>query len=206
MMPLSQFAVILLAAGFSRRMAGENKLTKTLLGKPLIAHALETIAGLGAGQLVVVLGENDGDIAPLVPPSAIALRNSRAAEGMGTSLAAGAGAVDPALAGAFVALADMPFVTRADYERLAEAFLASRGEAILIPVHQGQRGHPVLFRARDLQALAGLEGDRGARTILADPQNLIREVEGASSGTITDFDDQASFAAHKAYPPKAGST
>jgi molybdenum cofactor cytidylyltransferase len=206
MTPLSQFAVILLAAGFSRRMAGENKLTKVLDGRPLIAHALETIAGLGAGQLIVVLGESADAIAPLLPPSATVLRNARAAQGMGSSLAAGAGAVDSSLSGVFVALADMPFVAGADYQRLAQAFLASGGEAICIPVHAGQRGHPVLFRARDLPALAALGGDRGARAILADPQNPTREVEGVSSGTITDFDDQASFAAHKAYPPKAGPT
>lgn len=206
MTPFSDFAVILLAAGFSRRMHGENKLTKSLHGRPLIAHALETIAGLGAGQLVVVLGESADDLRPLLPPEATASHNARAGEGMGTSLAAGAAAIMPGCAGVFVALADMPFVTRADYELLAAAFRGAGGEAICIPLHHGRRGHPVLFRTRDLPALAALAGDMGARTILADSENPPFEVEGASIGTLTDLDDPAAFAAHADDPTGTGSS
>jgi molybdenum cofactor cytidylyltransferase len=196
-LPFSDFAAILLAAGFSRRMGGENKLLKPFRGRPLIAHALETVGGLGLGQLVVVLGRSAEAVAPLLPASATATHNARAAEGMGTSLAAGAGALDPALAGAFVVLGDMPLVSRADYEALARAFRAQDGGAVCIPVHQGRRGHPVLFPARHFAALAACEGDSGARHILADPATRLIEVE-ASSGMLIDFDDPESFTAYTA--------
>jgi molybdenum cofactor cytidylyltransferase len=196
-LPFSDFAAILLAAGFSRRMGGENKLLKPFRGRPLIAHALETVGGLGLGQLVVVLGRSAEAVAPLLPASATVTHNPRAAEGMGTSLAVGALKLDPALAGAFVVLGDMPLVTRADYEALARAFRAQDGGAVCIPVHQGRRGHPVLFPARHFAALAACEGDRGARHILADPATRLIEVE-ASSGVLIDFDDPESFTAYTA--------
>ena len=229
MTPFTNLAAILLAAGFSRRMGGENKLLKPLDGKPLIAHAVATVAGLGLGQLIIVLGDAADALAPLLPAAATPsitrekwlpvfagdaetkslsrsfvglptqtclVRNSRAAEGMGASLAAGAAALDPSLAGVFVVLSDMPFVTRGDYDALAAGFAAQGGGAICVPLHDGRRGHPVLFPARHFSGLAASHGDSGARRLLADPDAVIREVEGCSAGVLADFDDPAAFAAH----------
>ena len=196
MIPFANLAAIMLAAGFSRRMGGENKLLKPLDGKPLIAHALAAVSGLGLGQLIVVLGEAGDAIAPLLPASATAIRNARAAEGMGTSLGVGAARLDPAMAGCFVVLADMPFVTGLDYQALAAAFVAQGGDAICVPLHHGRRGHPVLFPARHFPDLAASHGDSGARRLLADPATDIREVEGCSAGVLADFDDPAAFAEH----------
>jgi molybdenum cofactor cytidylyltransferase len=197
MIPFANLAAIVLAAGFSRRMGGENKLLKPLDGRPLIAHALEAVSSLGLRQLIVVLGESGDAVAPLLPASAAALRNPRAAEGMGASLALGAAALDASLAGAFVVLADMPFVRRGDYETLAVAFAAGRGEAICVPLHDGRRGHPVLFPARHFPDLAAARGDAGARRLLADPTARICDVAGCSPGVLHDFDDPAAFAAHR---------
>jgi molybdenum cofactor cytidylyltransferase len=194
----SDLAAILLAAGFSRRMGGENKLLKPLGGKPLIGHALETVAGLGLGQVIAVLGEAAEAIAPLLPETATPLRHKRAMEGMGASLAAGAALLRPGLTGAFVVLADMPFVERGDYERLVAAFRAEEADAICVPLHQGQRGHPVLFPARCFAELAALRGDSGARHLLTAPGAKLRMVAGCSPGVIADFDDLASFAAYEA--------
>jgi molybdenum cofactor cytidylyltransferase len=198
MTAFTDLAAIVLAAGFSRRMGGENKLLKPLAGRPLIGHALETVGALGLGQLVVVLGQSADAVTPLLPFSATVARNPRAGEGMGSSLAAGAALLDASLAGAFVVLGDMPFVTSADYEALASAFRAEDGKAICIPLHDGRRGHPVLFPARQFPALARCEGDSGARHILADPSMRLREVENCSPGVLLDFDDPASFAAYTA--------
>jgi molybdenum cofactor cytidylyltransferase len=200
MTSFSNLAAILLAAGFSRRMGGENKLLKDLGGRPLIRHVLDTIGTLDLSQLVVVLGTSAEQVAPLLPASAVVVRNDRAGEGMGTSLAAGAFALDRSIAGAFVVLADMPFVTLADYQTLAAAFAAERGQAICIPLHQGKRGHPVLFPARHFAALAACQGDSGARHLLSDPAIRLREVEGCSPSVLADFDDPASFDAYLANP------
>ena len=200
MTSFTNLAAILLAAGFSRRMGGENKLLKELGGRPLIGHVLGTVGKLDLGQLIVVLGTSADQVAPLLPASAVVVRNDRAGEGMGSSLAAGALALDPSLAGAFVVLADMPFLTPADYQALAAAFQAERGEAICIPLHKGQRGHPVLFPARHFAALTACQGDSGARHLLTDPAVRLREVEGCSAGVLADFDDPTSFDVYLASP------
>ena len=47
---------ILLAAGQSMRMNGENKLTKEIQGIPLIKHSVKNILFSSIDELIVVLG------------------------------------------------------------------------------------------------------------------------------------------------------
>jgi molybdenum cofactor cytidylyltransferase len=183
----ANLGAIMLAAGFSRRMGGENKLLQSVDGKPLICHALATVSSLGLRQLVVVLGSSADAVAPLVPARATVTRSPRAA---------GAAALDPALAGCFVVLSDMPFVAQGDYEKLATAFAGQRGGAICIPFHDGRRGQPVLFPARHFPDLAAAEGDSGPRHLFTDPAATVCQVDGCSAGILADFDDPAAFAAH----------
>ena len=47
---------ILLAAGQSKRMQGENKLIKKIKGIPLIQHAIKNILDSPIEELIIVLG------------------------------------------------------------------------------------------------------------------------------------------------------
>ena len=49
-------SVIMLAAGQSSRMNGENKLTKNFNGIPLIKYAIKNILGSSINELIIVLG------------------------------------------------------------------------------------------------------------------------------------------------------
>ena len=49
-------SAILLAAGQSKRMNGENKLTKEIQGIPLIKHSVKNILSSSVEELIVVLG------------------------------------------------------------------------------------------------------------------------------------------------------
>ena len=53
---MSGIAVVLLAAGSSRRMGGRNKLLIPVEGTPMVARAADALAGLGAGPALVVTG------------------------------------------------------------------------------------------------------------------------------------------------------
>ena len=47
---------ILLAAGQSKRMDGENKLIKEINGIPLIKYAVKNILGSTIDELIIVIG------------------------------------------------------------------------------------------------------------------------------------------------------
>ena len=96
------------------------------------------------------------------------VRCADAGRGMGASLACGVRAVrarHPDAAGVVVALADMPWVRPATIARVAAA--VAGGAAVAAPFHDGRRGHPVGFGAACFDALAALDGDDGARAVVA---------------------------------------
>ena len=49
-------SAILLAAGKSKRMNGENKLIKKINGKPLIKHSVTNILESSIDELIIVTG------------------------------------------------------------------------------------------------------------------------------------------------------
>ena len=189
---MQSYGAVILAAGFSRRLPGEDKLLKTYRGRALLAHALETVAGLGLSDAVIVTGDADERIGQLARPWRLrCVRNDEAAAGMGGSIAAGVRALPEGLAGIYVALGDMPEVTGEDYARLAAAH-EQRSERICVPVWEGRRGHPVLFGADHRGALAALSGDAGARSVLRRAGDVV-SVRAASAGVLIDLDTHADF-------------
>ncbi len=189
---MQSYGAVILAAGFSRRLPGEDKLLKTYRGRALLAHVLETVAGLGLGDAVIVTGDAGERIGQLARPWRLRrVTNDDAAAGMGGSIAAGVCALPEGLAGIFVALGDMPEVAPEDYARLAAAH-EQRPERICVPVWEGRRGHPVLFGADHRDALAALSGDAGARSVLQRAGEVV-SVRAVSAGVLIDLDTHADF-------------
>jgi len=59
-------SAILLAAGQSKRMGGENKLTKKIQGVPLIKHSVKNILASSVDELIIVLGYQKETIEKLI--------------------------------------------------------------------------------------------------------------------------------------------
>lgn len=181
---------ILLAAGYSKRF-GSNKLLQALpAGSP---DAGVPIALAAAKRLLEVLPDSIAVVRPRAQKLAALLRDAgcntvvcrNAAEGMGTSLAAGVRAAADA-EGWIVALADMPFI-RADTIRAVVAALEN-GAAIAAPAYRGQRGHPVGFGKACYEELASLSGDQGARELLERHAASLALCETDDPGALRDID------------------
>lgn len=183
-------AVLLLAAGTSRRMEGEHKLLRPLEGTPLVARAALRLEG--AGDLVLVTGHRGEEIERAVRdagarPAAV-VRNEAYDEGIGASIRTGMSAVDAEADAVVVALADMPGIDRVIVERLVAAYDPDSGRAICRAVAPGSAaGHPVLFGRRFFEALSALTGDRGARDLLVENAHLVANLE-TTAREATDLD------------------
>ena len=92
--------------------------------------------------------------------------NDQADLGMGHSLACGAQALmgHEALDGVVIGLGDMPAVSTATLVDLREV-LAARMQPV-VPMFQGQLGHPRGLPSEWFEALGRLTGDQGARQLL----------------------------------------
>jgi len=86
-----------------------------------------------------------------------------------------------------ISLADQPLVTAGTIDKLIRCFSDS-GEPICLPVFDGRRGRPVVIAPGLGDEILALEGDRGARSILAKHHEEIAEVAVASDEVHLDFD------------------
>lgn len=102
--------------------------------------------------------------------------------GMGDSILAAVRATQDA-SGWLVVLGDLPLVQPATLRTLADLLLH---HPVVIPVWQGQRGHPVGFSAVCLSSLLELQGDRGAASVVKKFGAV--EVQVDDAGIVTDVD------------------
>jgi len=191
--------VLLLAAGGSTRMRGADKLLETLEGEPLLRRSARTALASHAQETLVVLGANQS--ARRVALEGLPIRivlNENWQGGMGCSIAAGAAAVARETRGVMVMPADMPDLTPALLNRLIDAMPMDAPQMILRPqTMQGKPGNPVLFGADHIPALSALDGDEGARALLARHRDSIRFIDTGGTAILTDLDTAQAWATYR---------
>lgn len=182
-------AGILLAAGRSIRMGGRSKLLRVFRGKPLVRWAAEALVASGLDQVVVVTGPEPELLREALRDLPVRIvENRHFQEGMSTSLKTGVAALEMSVTVAVVALGDMPLLSPELVRELLVAFNDS-DKSIVVPVHAGRRGHPVVFDLRTHRnALACLAGDQGARTLLEARSGAVLEFSVNDPGVRLDVD------------------
>ena len=118
----------------------------------------------------------------------IFVHNPHFAEGLASSVKSGIVAVPANADAAVICLGDMPLIDAHLIDRLIEAFAPDRGNLIAVPVSDNRRGNPVLWSRRFFQELMTLEGDIGARHLIARHGEAVAEVAVEGSGAFLDID------------------
>lgn len=188
---MSNVAAIILAAGRASRFGageGDSKALALLDGKPLVRHVVEATLASRARPVVVVTGHAGAVVrAALAGLDVAFVDNPQAASGMASSLKAGVAALPAVCGGALIALADMPRVRAATLDALIAAFGTDETRSgAVAPVFAGRRGNPVLLGRALFGAVAGLDGDVGAKALLKDTH--VREIVVDDPGVHIDVD------------------
>ncbi len=156
--------VLVLASGRGERFAASggtvHKLQALLQGQPVLQHTLEAVRASGLPWHLEDAGH----------------------PGMGDSIAAAVRAT-PDAPGWLILPGDLPLISAATLQAVAEALARSE---VVLPVCQGQRGHPVAFGAACRDELLGLKGDRGAAQVARSHDAIELIVDDV--GCITDID------------------
>jgi molybdenum cofactor cytidylyltransferase len=188
-------AAIVLAAGRSTRMGAANKLLADIGGKPMVRRAVEAAQASAASPVLVVTGHQEADVrAALTGLKVTFVHNPDYAVGLASSLKAGIEAVPNSADGALVLLGDMPQISAAHLDRLMAAFAVEGRTGIIVPVHAGKRGNPVLWPAAYFPEMLQLEGDAGARRLLAAHASRVREVDLGTEAIFLDVDTPGALA------------
>lgn len=197
---MAEVAAIVLAAGrasrFSGGAEGRTKLTATVAGKALVRRAVEAALGAGARPVVVVTGHaRDAVMTALAGLDIEEAHNPDYAKGIATSVRTGLAATPASAAGALVFLGDMPRVTGDLGARLIATFGADPTLDAVAPLVAGRRGNPVLLSRSLFDAAMRLEGDEGARRLLARDGIRVAEVPVEDDAAALDIDTPDALAA-----------
>jgi molybdenum cofactor cytidylyltransferase len=175
---------ILLAGGQGTRFGSQKLLARLSNGRYVVeASAANLLAAVG--RVIAVTGHDERLMRVLDDCGCQVVVNERAAEGMGTSIGAGVAASLTA-EGWIIALGDMPFIQPTTIGKIKLAL--EEGAAIVVPTHEGKRGHPVGFARQYGDALCALEGDAGAKAMIDVNIALTRMEEVGDVGIFADID------------------
>ncbi len=181
--------VLLLAAGKSSRMQGENKLLRKIDGEPLVVRIAKRLSAAKVGGLTIVVNPESKNISDAIEGLCDQIVVAADANtGLAASLRAGINALPASATAVIVALADMPEVTSNDINALIRAFATSDGALIVAPTApNGKRGNPVLFDRCYFEPLASLKGDTGAKNLI-DSEIANLHLIPRSEGVLIDLD------------------
>ena len=185
-------SAILLAAGQSKRMDGENKLTKKIQGVPLIKHSVKNILAASIDELIIVLGYQKEIIEKLIDKNKKIkfVFNKDFESGMASSIKAGLNHLSKNTEDFFICLGDMPMVNRGVYNQLIKS---RNSKEIIVPAHKGQQGNPVLFSKTMKEKIMNITGDVGAKKILELNKDKILNLEINDQSITRSFDTQDNF-------------
>jgi molybdenum cofactor cytidylyltransferase len=185
-------AVIVLAAGLSRRMGGANKLLLPFAGKTLLEATLDRVLAAGIGETLVVLGHDADRVQALLAPYAVRTAvNPDFTGGMTTSIQAGIRAASPAAEGFMICLADMPLIEPAIYCELAAVFSreqAREPRTIVQPVYRTTPGNPVVLPALYREQILALDFPDGCRPIVRAHKEFVVQVAVDTDAVVRDAD------------------
>jgi len=185
-------SAILLTAGQSKRMNGENKLTKEIKGSPLIKLSVKNILASSIDELIVVLGYQKEIIEKLIDKNEKIkfVFNKDFESGMASSIKTGLNNLSEKTEAFFICLGDMPMVNKDTYNQLIKS---RNNKEIIVPTLKGQQGNPILFSKSTKEKIMTIQGDVGAKKILELNKNKILNVEVGNQSIRKDFNTKDDF-------------
>ena len=165
-------------------------------GKTVVEACAENLLAGGACEVVAVAGHRAGELRAALAnhPGVRVVVNEEAEGEMGASIARGVGAIGETAAAVLIALADQPAVPASAVREVIEAWRRT-GAPLVVPVHGGRGGHPVLVDLRFREELLGLPAERGLRAIFDAHQAETLRLDVASPYVTRDMDTWDEYAA-----------
>ena len=185
-------SAILLAAGQSKRMNGENKLVKKFQGSPLIKHSIENILKSSVNELIIVLGYQKEIIEKIIEKNnkIKLVFNKNFKNGISSSIKTGLNFLSKESQGFFVCLGDMPLVNFNIYNKLIKY---KKKNNIVIPTYNGKQRNPVLFSISMKEKIMHIDGDSGAKKILKLNHEKLLNIEIDDRNFAKDFNTVKNF-------------
>ena len=187
-------SAILLAAGQSKRLKDENKLTKLFKGKPLINHILFSLIKSKVNNIVIVLGYEHLKIkTKLLKSKKINfVINKNYKKGMSSSIKTGLKKLPKNNKGFLIVLGDMPNITKTTINKICLSITRSDKE-IILPKFKNRTGNPIGFKHSMIKNIYKIKGDRGAKNIIKKNNKKIKFLNINSKSILTNLNTKRDF-------------
>ena len=185
-------SAILLAAGQSKRMNGENKLVKKIKDTSVINLSIKNIMASSVDELIIVLGYQKEIIEKIIDKnkSIKFVFNKDFESGMASSIKIGLKNLSKKTESFFICLGDMPMVNKDIFNLLIKS---KNNKEIIVPTYNGQQGNPVLFNKLMKEEIMNITGDVGAKTILELNKDKILNIEANDQSITKNFNTLDDF-------------
>jgi len=166
---MNQIRILIIAAGQSSRM-GRPKQLLDYEGKTLINRLIGIVKSAGDLPITLVLGAFSDEIIHQLPDIDVQLvMNPDWQQGMGRSISVGVSNIiqhNPEVDGIIILVCDQPFISANEISGLIHA-QHSTGKPIVACAYNGILGTPALFVREKWKDLITLQGETGAKAIIA---------------------------------------
>jgi len=178
---------IVLAAGESRRM-GIQKLLLPFGGTTVIAHVVDHLLRNALDKVLVVVGHEGNRIADALSDRRVSIvTNPNYKAGMLSSVRCGLRALPQQCDTVMVVLGDQPAITSKLVDELVQAFAAT-DKGIVVPLHCGRRGHPLVFSAHYRDEILTRYDGVGLRGLLRARPDDVFELNVTTAAVLSDMD------------------
>ena len=187
-------SVILLAAGQSKRMLGENKLIKKYNKKYIINHIIDTLIKSKVDKIIIVLGFQSSKIRKVIVKNKKInfVYNKNYRFGMASSIKVGLKRVSKKNMGFLIMQADMPLISKKIINSICYALKKNKKE-IIAPSYKGMLGNPIGFKYSMLKILSKVKKDSGAKKMIKKNKTKLSLINVNSKSIFKDFNTPNDF-------------
>lgn len=189
---MTDMAVVILAAGASRRFGAIKQLTQ-INGEPMLQRVIDRCQQLENTDLYIVLGANNDEI-----QSALSLRqqgvifNADWSEGIGSSIRIATQLLQENYQAILFMAGDQPLIEPDQLQVLIAKWRQSC-ECICAASYQGTVGIPAIFPSEFFPQLVELAGDMGAKKVIVENPKEVQLVDIAEAAIDIDRPEDARF-------------
>ena len=185
---------ILLAAGQSKRLKSENKLTKLYKKKPLINYSLKKLYKSKINKVIIVLGHQHKEVKKIIKKNKknIFIYNKNYKKGMASSIKVGLKKVSRDDKGFIIVQSDMPFIKTSDINKIYNSIKLKK-YLVYVLKFKDKIGNPIGFDLSLTKKFKNIKGEFGAKFMVKRLKDSTKFIKINSAKSFKDFDKVSDF-------------
>ena len=185
---------ILLAAGQSKRLKSENKLTKLYKKTPLINHSLKALQKSKVNKVIIVLGHEHKKVKKIIKKNKknIFIYNKNFKKGMASSIKVGLRKITKNDKGFIIVQSDMPFIKSVDINKIFNSIKLKKF-LVYVLKFKNKIGNPIGFDISLIKKFKNIKGEFGAKFMVKRLKNRTKFIRTSTAKSFKDFDKASDF-------------